>query len=124
MHVVTCVVPKVARLSQTLWTTTMKNFYHPNQLNIKCVVLIGDQLYLSVSSPRRTGLTSLVSDLFIKDLKIMPVVIVVSFFYHYIPVSTGRRPYNVHNVKTTSYGCQNNVVCVLGYLSYLESDIE
>ena len=100
MHVVTCVVPKVARLSQTLWTTTMKNFYHPNQLNIKCVVLIGDQLYLSVSSPRRTGLTSLVSDLFIKDLKIMPVVIVVSFFYHYIPVSTGRR-FDVHTTSIT-----------------------
>ena len=26
------------------------------------------------------------------------------------------RLYNVHNVKTTSYGRQNNVVCVLGYL--------
>ena len=25
-----------------------------------------------------------------------------------------QRPYNVHNVKTTSYGCRNNVVCVLG----------
>ena len=25
-----------------------------------------------------------------------------------------RCPYNVHNIKTTSYGCQNNVVCVLG----------
>ena len=25
------------------------------------------------------------------------------------------RPYNVQNVKTTSYGCQNEVVCVLGY---------
>ena len=25
-----------------------------------------------------------------------------------------RCPYNVHNVKTTSHGCQNNVVCVLG----------
>ena len=24
------------------------------------------------------------------------------------------RPYNVHNVKTTSYGCQNDVICVLG----------
>ena len=23
-------------------------------------------------------------------------------------------PYNIHNVKTTSYGCQNNVMCVLG----------
>ena len=27
-----------------------------------------------------------------------------------------RCPYNVHNVKTTSHGCQNNVVCVLGYI--------
>ena len=26
-----------------------------------------------------------------------------------------RHPYNIHNVKTTSYGCQNNVVCVLGW---------
>ena len=26
-----------------------------------------------------------------------------------------QRLYNVHEVKTTSYGCQNNVVCVLGY---------
>ena len=25
-----------------------------------------------------------------------------------------RCPYNVHNVKTTSHGCQNNIVCVLG----------
>ena len=29
------------------------------------------------------------------------------------------RPHNVHNVKTTSYGRQNNVVCVLGYLYLL-----
>ena len=28
-----------------------------------------------------------------------------------------RCPYNIHNVKTTPYGCQNNVVCVLGILS-------
>ena len=28
-----------------------------------------------------------------------------------------RCPYNAHNVKTTSHGCQNNVVCVLGSLS-------
>ena len=27
-----------------------------------------------------------------------------------------RHPYNIHNVKTKSYGCQNNVVCVLGCL--------
>ena len=29
-----------------------------------------------------------------------------------------RCPYNVHNVKTTSYGCQNNIVCVLGKLKW------
>ena len=28
----------IARLSQSLWTTTPKNFYHPNQLSIRCVV--------------------------------------------------------------------------------------
>ena len=26
-----------------------------------------------------------------------------------------RHPNNIHNVKTTSYGCQNNVVWVLGF---------
>ena len=26
-----------------------------------------------------------------------------------------RHPNNIHNVKTTSYGCQNNVVCVLAF---------
>ena len=29
-----------------------------------------------------------------------------------------RCPYNVHNVKTTSYGYQNNVVCVGYYIIY------
>ena len=28
----------LARLSQSLWTTTPKNFYHPNQMSIRCVV--------------------------------------------------------------------------------------
>ena len=28
-----------------------------------------------------------------------------------------RHPYNIHNVKTTSYGRQNNVMCVLGCLN-------
>ena len=38
-YVVFIVVGKViARLSQSLWTTTPKNFYHPNQLSIRCVV--------------------------------------------------------------------------------------
>ena len=26
-----------------------------------------------------------------------------------------RHPHNIHNVKTTSYGRQNNVVCILGF---------
>ena len=39
-----CVQRKVlwrvlARLSQSLWTTTQKSFYHPNQLMIRCIVL-------------------------------------------------------------------------------------
>ena len=34
-----------------------------------------------------------------------------------------RRLYNVHNVKTTSYGCQNNVVCVLGETSFKTSKL-
>ena len=28
----------IAWLSQSLWTTTPKNFYHPNQMSIRCVV--------------------------------------------------------------------------------------
>ena len=28
----------IAMLSQSLWTMTPKNFYHPNQMSIKCVV--------------------------------------------------------------------------------------
>ena len=27
-----------ARLRQALWTTTPKNFYHPNQFSTRCVV--------------------------------------------------------------------------------------
>ena len=27
-----------ARLTQALWTTTPKNFYHPNQFSIRCIV--------------------------------------------------------------------------------------
>ena len=34
------------------------------------------------------------------------------------------RPYNIHNVKTTSYGCQNNVVSVPGSLRFAGMDLE
>ena len=40
------------------------------------------------------------------------------FFIKYTPskhTTSFRSLYNVHNVKTTSHGCQNNAVCVLGY---------
>ena len=40
----------------SFWTTSTKNFYHPNQLSI---VLILDQLCISVSQFRHAGLTSL-----------------------------------------------------------------
>ena len=33
-----CYINSLARLSQGLWTTKPKNYYHPNQLSIKCVV--------------------------------------------------------------------------------------
>ena len=28
----------IARISQALWTTKPKNFYHPNQFSIRCIV--------------------------------------------------------------------------------------
>ena len=33
------------------------------------------------------------------------------------------RPYNVHNVKTTLYGLQNNVLCVLGVIRVAPLDL-
>ena len=40
--------------------------------------------------------------------KIFNIIIFISILLYF------QRSYNVHNVKTTSYGRQNNVVCVLG----------
>ena len=56
----------LVKLSQGLWTTTLKKFYHPNQLSTRCVIESFNSwlLYLSVSSSRHAGLTSLLTDLF------------------------------------------------------------
>ena len=48
----------MARLSQSLWITTPKNFYHPNQLSIRCVVESFNSWWTVLVS-RRAGLTSL-----------------------------------------------------------------
>ena len=54
---------QVARLSQSFCTTTPNNFYHSNQMRIVYIVESFNSwsiVCLSISSSRRTGLTSLV----------------------------------------------------------------
>ena len=49
--------------------------------------------------------------------EISPTLSLITLKFQWLSIkhtTSFRRPYNVHNVKTTSYGCQNNVVCVLG----------
>ena len=68
---------------------------------------------------------ALAASIYIKLVVVLAHGCVGTWYHHNVSIDSNstcpskhttsfRRPYNVHNVKTTSYECQNIVVCVLG----------